>query len=151
MNSAWGLSVMSGDSTIEVDILILIFGNSFNGLITVVATVELILLKIRLTTTISLKRHATNEQTPISEPGSPVYEDLPGTQQDIATASDTVKVPETGVVPFPFLVPPSADSLMEGADEPVVTAELDRLLGDFLDALSATGEALSQASPQSQT
>jgi hypothetical protein len=34
---------------------------------------------------------------------------------------------------------------MEGMDDGVVTAELDRLLADFLESLSATGEALSRA------
>jgi hypothetical protein len=46
---------------------------------------------------------------------------------------------------FPHPVPPSVESLTEGASDEVVTAELDRLLGDFLDGLAATGEALSMA------
>ncbi|KAL1855119.1 hypothetical protein Plec18170_004535 [Paecilomyces lecythidis] len=45
-------------------------------------------------------------------------------------------------ITFPEIRPPSVESLTEGADESVVSAELDRLLGDFLGALSATGEAL---------
>lgn len=47
-------------------------------------------------------------------------------------------------IQFPDLVPPSVESLMAGADEGVLMGEMDRLLGDFLDALSATGEALSK-------
>lgn len=50
----------------------------------------------------------------------------------------------TASVPFPDLVPPSVESLTEGADERIVTAEVDRLLGAFLGALSATGDALSR-------
>lgn len=45
-------------------------------------------------------------------------------------------------VQFPDPAPPSVESLMAGAEEGVLMGELDRLLGDFLDALSATGEAL---------
>ncbi|KAJ5093581.1 hypothetical protein N7456_009442 [Penicillium angulare] len=97
------------------------------------------------------REDAVNEPTPISEPGSPVYEDLSFIQSEISTPASTLKTSDAGVLPFPYLVPPSAESLMEGADEAVVTAELDRLLGDFLDALSATGEALSQNYPQGQT
>ena len=47
-------------------------------------------------------------------------------------------------IQFPDLVPPSVESLVAGADEGVLMGEMDRLLGDFLDALSATGEALSK-------
>ncbi|RAQ62540.1 PAK-related kinase [Aspergillus flavus] len=45
---------------------------------------------------------------------------------------------------FPDLVPPRLEVMHEGADEGDVTAEMDRLLGDLLSALSATGEALSR-------
>ena len=84
--------------------------------------------------------------TPISEPGSPVYEDLPTARQEIVSQRSPVKETSSNVITFPRLVAPSALSLMEGADDAIVSAELDRLLGDFLDALSATGEALSQTS-----
>ncbi|KAL5335471.1 kinase-like domain-containing protein [Aspergillus crustosus] len=47
-------------------------------------------------------------------------------------------------IQFPDLLPPRLEVLMDGAGEAAVTAELDRLLSDFLDALSATGEALSR-------
>ncbi|EYE96905.1 putative serine/threonine protein kinase [Aspergillus ruber CBS 135680] len=52
-------------------------------------------------------------------------------------------------VQFPDLVPPSVESLAQGAEEGVLMGELDRLLGDFLDALSATGEALGKTRPGS--
>ena len=47
-------------------------------------------------------------------------------------------------VPFPELVPPSMESMTEGADNNVVSSEMDRLLADFLNALSATGNALTK-------
>ncbi|KAL4785379.1 kinase-like domain-containing protein [Aspergillus varians] len=47
-------------------------------------------------------------------------------------------------IKFPRILPPRLEALTEGAGEATVTAELDRLLGDFLNALSATGEALSR-------
>ncbi|KAL4920116.1 kinase-like domain-containing protein [Aspergillus aurantiobrunneus] len=56
------------------------------------------------------------------------------------TAAEGIDQP----INFPSLIPPRLEALMEGAGEATVTAELDRLLGDFLDALSATGEALSR-------
>lgn len=52
-------------------------------------------------------------------------------------------------VQFPDLIPPSVESLAQGAEEGVLMGELDRLLGDFLDALSATGEALGKSRPGS--
>ncbi|KAE8379892.1 hypothetical protein BDV26DRAFT_290900 [Aspergillus bertholletiae] len=45
---------------------------------------------------------------------------------------------------FPDLVPPRLEVMHQGAYENDVTAEMDRLLGDLLSALSATGEALSR-------
>ncbi|KAL4803478.1 hypothetical protein BDV18DRAFT_144828 [Aspergillus unguis] len=52
--------------------------------------------------------------------------------------------PQAPPIKFPNLIPPRLEVLVDGAGEGAVTAELDRLLGDFLDALSATGDALSQ-------
>lgn len=43
---------------------------------------------------------------------------------------------------FPDVQPPSAESLIAGADDSVVAAELDRLLGDFNEALNVTAEAV---------
>ncbi|KAJ5759614.1 hypothetical protein N7520_006770 [Penicillium odoratum] len=82
--------------------------------------------------------------TPVSEPGSPVYEDPPTIRPDVLPRAPVIKAPDGAMIPFPVLIPPSAESLTEGADDGVVTAELQRLLDDFLDALSATGQALSQ-------
>ncbi|PTU19617.1 hypothetical protein P175DRAFT_0510844 [Aspergillus ochraceoroseus IBT 24754] len=71
---------------------------------------------------------------------SPMSEPLPTARYD-PRASSTGEEPK---IQFPDLLPPRLEVLMEGAGDAAVTAELDRLLGDFLDALSATGEALSQ-------
>ncbi|PLB55830.1 serine/threonine protein kinase [Aspergillus steynii IBT 23096] len=54
-------------------------------------------------------------------------------------------------IQFPALLPPRPEVLIEGADEGEVTAELDRLLGDFLQALSATGEALSKTTIEAES
>ncbi|KAL3471966.1 hypothetical protein BJX99DRAFT_14274 [Aspergillus californicus] len=65
-----------------------------------------------------------------------------------STTSGTATVTEAEAplppIHFPTLIPPRAEVLMADAGEAAVTAELDRLLGDFLDALSATGEVLSR-------
>jgi hypothetical protein len=63
----------------------------------------------------------------------------------------TLKEHESDSLSFPSIIPPSAESLMEGIDDSTVIAELDRLLGDFLGALAATGDALSRASSGHQT
>ncbi|KAJ5826334.1 hypothetical protein N7474_003472 [Penicillium riverlandense] len=81
-----------------------------------------------------------------SEPGSPIFEALPTARREPESRATTiVGSDDLGAISFPALVPPSAESLMEGVDDGVLTLELDRLLGDFLDSLSATGEALSKA------
>ena len=46
---------------------------------------------------------------------------------------------------FSRVAPPSIESLTEGADDAVVSSELDRLLGDLLDSLKMTGDALGRA------
>jgi hypothetical protein len=84
----------------------------------------------------------------VSEPGSPIIEEPLQTarRRDHMSSFAAPLVTESDpTISFPTLIPPSADSLMESADDAAVTAELDRLLGDFLGALSATGEALSRA------
>lgn len=84
----------------------------------------------------------------ISEPGSPIVDEPLQTarRRDHVSSIATPFVADSDhTISFPTLIPPSADSLMESADDAAVTAELDRLLGDFLGALSATGEALSRA------
>ncbi|KAL2825213.1 kinase-like domain-containing protein [Aspergillus cavernicola] len=73
---------------------------------------------------------------------SPMSEPLPAARYDpSATAAAEIAAPP---IQFPTLIPPRLEVLMEDAGEAAVTAELDRLLGNFLDALSATGEALSR-------
>ncbi|RHZ47382.1 putative serine/threonine protein kinase [Aspergillus thermomutatus] len=72
---------------------------------------------------------------------SPIIEPLPTARRDPRPAMNDDMEP----VYFPDLVPPRLEALTAGAEESAVTAELDRLLGDFLDALSATGDALSRA------
>jgi hypothetical protein len=64
--------------------------------------------------------------------------------------ASTLRESERGAILFPVVLPPSMESLMEGADDATITAELDRLLGDFLGALSATGEALARVIPENQ-
>jgi serine/threonine protein kinase len=91
-----------------------------------------------------------------SEPGSPVYEEpLQTARRDVASMAmsqaTTLKEHDSDSLSFPSIIPPSAESLMEGIDDNTVTAELDRLLGDFLGALAATGDALSRASSGHQT
>lgn len=84
--------------------------------------------------------------TELSEPGSPILEPLQTARRDNISSDATSFTTEAdSTISFPDLTPPSVDSMMEGADDAAVTAELDRLLGDFLGALSATGEALSRA------
>ncbi|KAJ9490517.1 hypothetical protein VN97_g2749 [Penicillium thymicola] len=81
---------------------------------------------------------------PVSEPGSPVFETIRHVRHDMSEVP-MPQVEDKGPIPFPALYPPNAASLMEGTDDGVVAAELNRLLGDFLESLSATGEALSRA------
>ncbi|KAJ5773887.1 hypothetical protein N7457_008783 [Penicillium paradoxum] len=78
----------------------------------------------------------------ISEPGSPVFETIRNVRHDVPEPMPQVEG-DKRAIPFPALIPPSGPSLMEGVDDGLVTAELDRLLGDFLESLVATGEALS--------
>ncbi|KAE8165873.1 kinase-like domain-containing protein [Aspergillus tamarii] len=71
---------------------------------------------------------------------SPSFEPLPTARR----APPTSALDEMEPILFPDLVPPRLEVMHEGADESDVTAEMDRLLGDLLSALSATGEALSR-------
>lgn len=85
----------------------------------------------------------------VSEPGSPIYEEpLQTARRDNISEVTTLRNSGSGVISFPTVLPPSMESLMDGADDATITAELDRLLSDFLGALSATGEALSRAIPE---
>lgn len=96
---------------------------------------------------------------PVSEAGSPVFDTIrhhrdgsypdplipPQHMRNGSHSNAHMAPPEgKGPIPYPSLAPPSAASLMEGADDGLVTAELDRLLGNFLESLSATSEALSR-------
>ncbi|KAJ5983695.1 hypothetical protein N7481_005794 [Penicillium waksmanii] len=94
--------------------------------------------------------HDRPSDTPaeVSEPGSPIIEEPLQTarrRDHMSSFAAPFVTDSDPTISFPTLIPPSADSLMESADDAAVTAELDRLLGDFLGALSATGEALSRA------
>ncbi|KAB8264459.1 hypothetical protein BDV32DRAFT_145697 [Aspergillus pseudonomiae] len=71
---------------------------------------------------------------------SPSSEPLPTARHAPATSA----LDEMEPIVFPDLVPPRLEVMHEGAYESDVTAEMDRLLGDLLSALSATGEALSR-------
>ncbi|KAF7593125.1 hypothetical protein BBP40_012004 [Aspergillus hancockii] len=72
--------------------------------------------------------------------GSPISEPLPTARRDPRPSAIDGMEP----IQFPDLVPPRLEVMHEGAGESAVTAEMDRLLGDLLGALSATGEALSR-------
>ncbi|KAJ5496054.1 hypothetical protein N7539_001170 [Penicillium diatomitis] len=86
-------------------------------------------------------------QPSASEPGSPIYDEpLQTARRDF----NLIRNPEPPFISFPPVYPPSMESLMEGADDATITAELDRLLGDFLGALSATGMALSTTTTERQ-
>ncbi|KAJ5550463.1 hypothetical protein N7535_001596 [Penicillium sp. DV-2018c] len=78
---------------------------------------------------------------PVSEPGSPVFETVRNVRRDEYEAMPAAE--DRGAIPFPALAPPNGQSLSEGVSDNIVAAELDRLLGDFIESLSATGEALS--------
>ena len=94
--------------------------------------------------------HDPTTSVPISEPGSPVFEDLHTARRDDHLSATTAKPSHTEAIPFPALVPPRAESLMEGVDDATVTAELERLLDNFMDALSATSESLGRVGARQQ-
>ncbi|KAJ5700891.1 hypothetical protein N7493_011937 [Penicillium malachiteum] len=81
-----------------------------------------------------------------SEPESPVYEDLPTARLDTSAEANSMKTSAEESTGFPVPKPPSAESLMEGADDAVIEAELDRLLGDFQNALTKVGEGIRELS-----
>ncbi|KAL1987820.1 hypothetical protein VTN96DRAFT_2223 [Rasamsonia emersonii] len=62
--------------------------------------------------------------------------------RESTSTSTTVNKTNGPAFIFPDVQPPSAESLMAGADDSVVAAELDRLLRDFNDALNVTAEAV---------
>ncbi|EEH11086.1 polarity-defective 6 [Histoplasma capsulatum G186AR] len=65
-----------------------------------------------------------------------VMNDGDGTETTSAVQSEMMPLD------FPIPVPPSMESMMEGASDEIVVQELDRLLADFLHGLGVTGEAL---------
>ncbi|EQL37178.1 STE/STE20/YSK protein kinase [Blastomyces dermatitidis ATCC 26199] len=65
-----------------------------------------------------------------------------GDDDDNETERKSVIESNMAHLSFPMPVPPSTESLMQGASDDVVERELDRLLADFLDGLAVTGEAL---------
>ncbi|KAL1952562.1 hypothetical protein VTO42DRAFT_4811 [Malbranchea cinnamomea] len=58
--------------------------------------------------------------------------------------TDSASEADQAPMRFPDLVPPSMDSLMEGAPPEVMMAEMDRLLGDLVTGLSVMGRAFAQ-------
>ncbi|KAL2852013.1 hypothetical protein BJY01DRAFT_104713 [Aspergillus pseudoustus] len=93
-----------------------------------------------------LRPFPSADESPMSEPLHTARYDPHHTITSTATTlaaseqADPMQMP----IRFPDLIPPRLDVLIDDASEVAVTAELDRLLGDFLDALSATGEALAR-------
>lgn len=101
-----------------------------------------------LPTAIPVPDRPNDMPTEESEPGSPVIEEPLQTarrRNNISSFPTPLIIDSDAGISFPTLIPPNADSLMESADDATVTAELDRLLGDFLGALSATAKAFSRA------
>lgn len=81
------------------------------------------------------------------ETGTPCDSPIPDPTARIPRMRSRVqKRPRDGLEPvqFPDLVPPSTESLVAGVEDGVLAGELDRLLGDFLDALTATGDAMNK-------
>ncbi|EEH34694.2 hypothetical protein PAAG_05740 [Paracoccidioides lutzii Pb01] len=72
----------------------------------------------------------------------------PGPDHDTAVEDGGVErpqcstEPDTGHLDFPQPVPPSMESLTEGASDEVFARELTRLLGEFLNGLAITGQRL---------
>ncbi|KAF3484030.1 STE/STE20 protein kinase [Arthroderma uncinatum] len=64
------------------------------------------------------------------------------TQNGTEAFSPPATIVNTASPRFPEPRPPSMESLMEGASDEVVTAELDRLFGELMHGLAATGEAI---------
>lgn len=86
-------------------------------------------------------------------PSVPAELDMPsGTTSPTTGSLPTIRRAQEHAGPkpveFPVLTPPSMESLTDGADDNVIAAEMTRLLGDFLDSLKATGDALSSIHAQ---
>lgn len=87
---------------------------------------------------VSMEQHA-NIHSALPTARHQVQPTATKTARDLSSAKNGIEP-----IQFPNLTPPSLESLVESADASIITAELDRLLGDFLGALSATGDALSR-------
>ncbi|KAJ5720574.1 uncharacterized protein N7483_008508 [Penicillium malachiteum] len=81
-----------------------------------------------------------------SQPESPVYEDLPTARLDTSAEASSMNTTAEKSTEFPIPKPPSAKSMMEGADDAVIEAELDRLLDDFQNALTKVGDGIRELS-----
>ncbi|KAJ5627169.1 hypothetical protein N7528_004596 [Penicillium herquei] len=93
-----------------------------------------------------LHKHDRSAPALDSEPESPVYEDLPTARLDTSVEANNMNTTTEKTTGFPIPKPPSAESLMEGADDAVIEAELDRLLEDFQNALTKVGEGIREVS-----
>ncbi|KAJ5702103.1 hypothetical protein N7488_009651 [Penicillium malachiteum] len=93
-----------------------------------------------------LRKHDRSAPALDSEPESPVFEDLPTARLDTSVEANNMNTTAEKTAGFPVPKPPSAESLMEGADDAVIEAELDRLLEDFQNALTKVGEGIREVS-----
>ncbi|PLB37821.1 putative serine/threonine protein kinase [Aspergillus candidus] len=100
---------------------------------------------------------ATTAASDAADPGSD-SEPFPAALMPTDEAADPTPLPTARRVPhivepvyFPDLVPPDAYALAANGQEGTMKAELDRLLEDFLDALSATGEGLARTRVSPET
>lgn len=84
---------------------------------------------------------------PSNAPTTPYDSPIADTTSRLARTRTRGQRPRDGIeaVQFPDLVPPSMESMAAGVEDGVLAGELDRLLGDFLDALAATGDAMDKA------
>ena len=89
---------------------------------------------------------AIPSDTLTGDTGTPYDSPIPDPTARIPRARTRGQRPRDGLEPvqFPDLVPPSTESLAAGVEDSVLVGELDRLLGDFLDALTATGDAMNK-------
>ena len=91
------------------------------------------------------------EDSPVGSNGFPVPGD-PGYPSGSSSAypreeeatTDSASEAERPPLQFPEIVPPSMESLTEGAPTEVVVAEMDRMLRDFVTGLSVLGEGFAR-------
>lgn len=63
-------------------------------------------------------------------------------QMALSETSHNISRPPSQMLQFPDTQPPAAESLMEGAPDDVVKAELDRLIDGFMEACYTTINAI---------